>query len=904
MADWLYRVGAFATRRAWAVLGTWLAILLAAGAAFIAWSGTLTGSFEVPDTASMDVIAELEEALPEQSGATGTIVVHNPDGPLTEEQQSEVAELAEGAQDLPDVAQVTDPFALQAQLEEQAAQTETGAADLEAGQAEIDAGLAELEEGQSRLDAGLAELEAAQATLDENREQLEAAGLPTTEVDQGQAELDAQREELATQQQGIDDGRAELEEGQAEIDAGREELELGTELLGYADGIGQVSEDGSTALVTVSFTEPLLDLPEESSQAVVDYVEDSEIEGAQLLPSGDLAVSVPEILGVGEVIGVLVAAVVLAVVLGSVLAASFPIVTAVTGVGIGSLAALSFSGVIQMASVTPVFGVMLGLAVGIDYALFIINRHRNQMLDGMDTRTSIALATGTSGTAVVFAGSTVVLALLALNVVGIPFLGVMGTVGAVSIVVAVLLAVTAVPALLGLAGERMLGRKGRGRRRAALAGRSATGTDTATTTDVDPAPATGEGPSEGDAPASGTKVRPMSTLRAVASVVAGVVALLVIAIPALDMRLGLPTGENEPPDTAAYQAFTITEEQFGEGHSGTLLVAADLPEGLDETGQLEAQVRVAGELAEHDAVSAVAPIAVSEDGRLAAFQVVPEEGPNSESTADLVHDLRAMPPVDGEIELGVAGQAAINIDISEELAGALPLYLSVVVGLSYLIMMTVFRSLLVPLVATAGFVLSLVATYGVVTAVFQWGWLADLIGVHATGPLLSFLPIILVGVLFGLAMDYQLFLTTGMREAYAHGSPARLAVAEGFRAGRRVVTAAALIMIAVFAGFISSDSSMIKSFGVGLSVGILLDAFVVRMLLVPAAMHLLGRSAWWLPRWLDKILPNVDVEGEALTERVAASAAAGGPDTRRTGAEKKAVEAGTSDSAATADADR
>ncbi|MGO1173908.1 MAG: MMPL family transporter, partial [Actinomycetaceae bacterium] len=652
----------------------------------------------------------------------------------------------------------------------------------------------------------------------------------------------------------------------------------------------------------------LLDLPEESSQAVVDYVEDSEIEGAQLLPSGDLAVSVPEILGVGEVIGVLVAAVVLAVVLGSVLAASFPIVTAVTGVGIGSLAALSFSGVIQMASVTPVFGVMLGLAVGIDYALFIINRHRNQMLDGMDTRTSIALATGTSGTAVVFAGSTVVLALLALNVVGIPFLGVMGTVGAVSIVVAVLLAVTAVPALLGLAGDRMLGKKGRARRQAALAGRSSAGTDadarTDAGTDGDATPTTGDGSSEGDAPASGTKVRPMSTLRAVASVVAGVVALLVIAIPALDMRLGLPTGENEPPDTAAYQAFTITEEQFGEGHSGTLLVAADLPEGLDETGQLEAQVRVAGELAEHDAVSAVAPIAVSEDGRLAAFQVVPEEGPNSESTADLVHDLRAMPPVDGEIELGVAGQAAINIDISEELAGALPLYLSVVVGLSYLIMMTVFRSLLVPLVATAGFVLSLVATYGVVTAVFQWGWLADLIGVHATGPLLSFLPIILVGVLFGLAMDYQLFLTTGMREAYAHGSPARLAVAEGFRAGRRVVTAAALIMIAVFAGFISSDSSMIKSFGVGLSVGILLDAFVVRMLLVPAAMHLLGRSAWWLPRWLDKILPNVDVEGEALTERVAASAAAGGSDTRPTGAEKKAVEAGTSDSAGTADADR
>ena len=261
---------------------------------------------------------------------------------------------------------------------------------------------------------------------------------------------------------------------------------------------------------------------------------------------------------------------------------------------------------------------------------------------------------------------------------------------------------------------------------------------------------------------------------------------------------------------------------------------------------------------------AVAPIAVSDDGTLTAFQVVPEDGPSSVSTEELVRDLRALPPVDGEYALGVAGQAAINIDISENLAAVLPLYIAVVVGLSLIIMIVVFRSLLVPIIATGGFILSLFATYGATVAVFQWGWGADIIGLHATGPILSFLPVLLVGILFGLAMDYQLFLSSGMREAFVHGAPARLAVMRGLRAGRAVVTAAGVIMVSVFGGFIFAESTMIRSIGFGLAFGVLLDAFVVRMLLMPALMHLLGRSAWWLPRWLDRIIPNVDVEGAKL----------------------------------------
>ena len=359
----------------------------------------------------------------------------------------------------------------------------------------------------------------------------------------------------------------------------------------------------------------------------------------------------------------------------------------------------------------------------------------------------------------------------------------------------------------------------------------------------------------------------MSTLRAVVTLLVTVAALLTIAIPSLSMRLGLPDGSSEPADSASYRAFSLTESEFGAGANGTLLVTATLPEGLTDDEVLEKQVLVAQAIADNDDVTAIAPIAVSDDNRLTAFQVIPAEGPNSVSTEQLVRDLRDLPAIESGIALGVAGQAAINIDISESLQNVLPLYLLVVVGLSLLIMILVFRSILVPLIATGGFILSLFATFGATVAVFQWGWFAQVFGLHSTGPILSFLPVILTGILFGLAMDYQLFLASGMREAYVHGAPARLAVMQGVKAGRAVVTAAGLIMVAVFGGFVFSDATIIRAIGFGLAFGVLIDAFIVRMLLMPALMHLLGTSAWWLPRWLDRILPNVDVEGAALERK-------------------------------------
>jgi RND superfamily putative drug exporter len=811
----------FSARRAWAVIGAWVVILGIAIGAFLAASAPLTNSFDIPGTASGAVTDELAQKLPDTAGGTGTVVFRTDDGaPLTAEQQDQISELTASAADLDGVAAVVDPFESEQSFADQSQK-------LDDGQAQLASSREQLASGQEQLDAGRTQLAAVQQQLTAAREQAVSAGAPAEQLaalDAQQAELDSQVATLQQQQDTLDASRSDLE-------AGAKPLELGEELLGYASGLGVVSEDESTAIVHIAFTQPRLELPTAVKQGVIDHFEGAPVDGVDVAFATDLAQAAPSLFGVGEALGLLFAAIVLIIMLGSLVASSLPIVTALVGVGVGLTASLAFSGVVDMPSPTPVLGLMLGLAVGIDYALFIINRHRKQLLAGVGVRESIGLANGTAGTAVVFAGSTVVVALLALNVTGIPFLGLMGTVGAVCVAVAVLIAITLVPAVLGLLGERLLSRRARAR-----VGRQVV---------VKPA-------------------RPMSTLCAVLTVVASIIGLLVIALPALSMRLGLPDGSSEPEGSTSAQAFEIVRDEFGAGANGPLLVSATVPGGVSDEDLLATQVDIARTLAEQVDVVAVAPIATSEDGTLLAFQVLPADGPNSVSTAQLVQALRALPPLDGNITLGVAGQAATNIDISDGLSAALPIYLAVVVGLSLLIMLVVFRSLLVPLIATGGFILSLLATYGLLTAVFQFGWGADLIGLHSTGPILSFLPIILVGILFGLAMDYQLFLTSGMREAYMHGSSARLAVAQGFRAGKSVVIAAALIMIGVFGGFIFSESTIVRSLGFGLAFGVLMDAFVVRMLLMPALMHLLGRAAWWLPRRLDRILPHVDIEGASL----------------------------------------
>ncbi|ASD20782.1 RND transporter [Cryobacterium sp. LW097] len=822
MASLLYRLGRFSAHRAWLVIVAWVVILGLAGGAFALFGGTLTSAVSIPGTATQKVSDELAEKFPAASGGRGSVVFTTTDDTaFTAEQKTAIGELLADTVELDNVTSSTNPFDTQAQIDGQAQQIIDGRQQIVDGTTQIDA-------GQAQIDAATAQLAAGQAQLDVARSQAEAAG-----------QLAAAQPALDEQQGQLDAGAAAIAEQQATLDAGRTALETqsttleqGSDLLDLAAGIRQVSDDETTAVASLQFDTSLNQVPAESKEAVVEEMENAQIDGVVAEVSNEIAASIPEILGPGEIGGVIIAAVVLFVMLGTLIGAGLPLVNALIGVGVGVLASLALSGSVEMLSVTPVLGVMLGLAVGIDYSLFILNRHRTQLRRGVELQESIGLANGTSGNAVVFAGATVLIALLALNLTGIPFLGLMGTVGAVCVFVAILVAITLTPALLGLVGEKILTKKARAH----------IGTPSAKVS---------------------APIKPMNTLRAVVTVIAGIAVLLIVAIPALSMRLGLPAGSSEPLDSSAYRAYKLVDDKFGAGVNGPLLVVADLETAITDDELIAEQVRIGTALKAENDVVAVAPIGASDDDLLLAFQVIPADGPNSESTEQLVRDLRGL-DIDGVSSLGVAGNASGNIDVSEKLADALPLYLLVVVGLSLIILIFVFRSILVPITATLGFVLSLFASFGAITAVFQWGWLGALFGIHDPGPILSFLPILVVGVLFGLAMDYQLFLVSGMREAYAHGAPARMAVQRGFHAGRTVVIAAALIMASVFSGFVFSNSVMIQSIGFGLAIGVLLDAFVVRLLIIPAVMHLLGDAAWWLPKWLDRILPNVDVEGASL----------------------------------------
>jgi len=553
-----------------------------------------------------------------------------------------------------------------------------------------------------------------------------------------------------------------------------------------------------------------------------------------------------------------VAAVVLFLMLGTFVAAGLPVLSAILGVGIGATITMSLAAVISMTSTTPTLGVMLGLAVGIDYSLFILNRHRRQLKAGMPLRDSIALANGTSGNAVFFAGLTVIIALVALNLTGIGFLGQMGDFAALSIFIGVLMAVTFTPAIISRLGMRVLSR----REKRVLAELNSV-TDSmpvlAEPTDGDPAPK-----------AARAAARAKSYLPARhpwLSILAATAVLVIAAIPLASMRLGLPDGSSEPTDSTQYKAYTLATKAFGAGSNGVIIAVASLNKPATGYDALKLKADLATELVGLKDVSSAIPAAMSKDNTKILFQVVPKTGPASASTEKLVRDMRAL---DSQFrskygaKLGVTGLVASNIDVSAKLAAALPIYLGTVLILSLLVLVLVFRSILVPLIASVGFLLSVAATMGAVVAVYQWGWLGSVFGVHDPSPVLSFLPTMLIGILFGLAMDYQLFLVSGMREAYVHGKSAKDAVVAGARSGFTVVLAAASIMIFVFGGFAFSHLTQVRPIGLGLAVGVLADAFLVRMVLVPALMTLMGKSAWWIPRWLDRILPDVDVEGAKL----------------------------------------
>ncbi|MGY1630698.1 MMPL family transporter [Geodermatophilus sp. SYSU D01186] len=613
-----------------------------------------------------------------------------------------------------------------------------------------------------------------------------------------------------------------------------------------------LTPDGRAALATVQYEVQREALDAGSLDALEEATAAAEDAGLEVAVGGNAFGTTGVHIGPTEFVGVAVAVLVLVLTFGSLLAAGMNLLTAIVGVGVGLGGLLGVSSLISLSSTAPTLALMIGLAVGIDYALFILSRHRTQLAAGMHPEESAARATGTAGTAVVFAGLTVVIALAGLSVVGIPFLSVMGLAAAATVLVAVAVALTLLPALMGFAGLRLAPRPG---------SRAAT---------REAAVATGAGRRS-----MGERWATLVTRRPLVTVLLSVIGLGILAIPAAQLQLALPDNGAAAEDTSQRQAYDLISETFGPGLNGPLVVLVD---GLDPATAQQAAGQVAGAIGGTPTQTpgqftggltdvAYAVPTVLPEGTAALVTVVPESGPQDEATSDLVTALRDLAPQLEEqtgADVAVTGQTAVAIDVSDQLDDALLPFALVVVGLAVVLLLLVFRSVLVPVKAAVGFLLSVGASFGAVVAVFQWGWLADVFGVPTTGPIISFMPVILMAVLFGLAMDYEVFLVSRMREEFVHGAPPRPAVLAGARHASRVVVAAALIMFSVFASFVTIDDVIVKAIAFGLAVGILLDAFVVRMTLVPAVLALLGRSAWWLPRWLDRLLPDLDVEGAKL----------------------------------------
>ena len=593
--------------------------------------------------------------------------------------------------------------------------------------------------------------------------------------------------------------------------------------------IGSVQMDGGLGEFPQAALDELSTIAHEHSRGGLDVHV-----GGQIFTQTDMPVSITEALGV------LIALFVLALTFRAIIPAFIPVVTAVMGVGASMAAILALAAGVSIPAVTPTLAIMLGLAVGIDYALFIVSRHRDQLREGMDVNESIGRAIATSGSAVIFAGATVVIALVGLFVTGIPFLTLMGLASAFTVSLAVLIALTLLPAVLGLLGERLRPRRSARAEKRAADGRAR--------------------------PKLTTRWARLITKVPALTILLVIVAVGALALPAKDLRLGLPDLGTESPGTPARETYDLITREFGAGHNAPLLVTADIINSDDPLGvvdELETRIR---------ALPGVDDIQIATPNRgadLAVVVIIPKEGQTSESTAELVHQLREKR--DGwEKDLSISditvtGQTAATIDITQKLWDALLPFAVFVVGLSLILLTIVFRSLWVPFKASVGYMLSVGAAFGVVSMVFEYGWGNSALGVGIVGPIISFMPIIVMGVLFGLAMDYEVFLVSRMREDYVRTRDARGSVITGFTASAGVVIAAALIMIAVFGSFIPEGTYMVQPIALGLAVGVFVDAFLVRMTLVPAVLALLGDRAWHLPRWLDRMLPKMDIEGEGLT---------------------------------------
>jgi len=615
----------------------------------------------------------------------------------------------------------------------------------------------------------------------------------------------------------------------------------GIEMVYTPDMLQNYNEDKTIAFAMAMYDVPSKEVTFEQIDELRALLKATQDEGIQTeLYSSETELYPIELHFKTEVMGIAVAFIILFFTFGSLILAGMPIMTAGTGLCIGLLGILLATNFASISFVCLSLAAMLGLAVGIDYALFIVSRFRQEYAKGYSIQQSIAIANGTAGTAVVFAGVTVIIALVGLAIPKIPFLSMMGYTAAVTVFLAILIAVLVVPAILMLLGKKITPPVDRKKTKAEKV--------------TDRVKFSGKF-MQGWANA-------LNKMPFVFALV-GIALLSIISIPFFHMELGLPDDSFYEEGTHQRDSYDLLEEAYGEGYHASLVVVAEAEQNGEVLSKLEL---LQGELMSMNHVDYITNVVPKQSGEMAVIMLNPTTGPNAQETIDLVHEIRSA-HIEG-VKLHVTGTTAMNIDISEKLTDALPVFAVLIIGLAFIIFMVVFRSLLVPLKAVLGFVLSLGATLGFVTWVIQDGNFYEVFGFATSSPVLNFLPILTIGILFGLAMDYEVFLVSRMREEYAHSGNARKAVMAGIRESGGVVTAAGLIMIAVFAGFMMAPDPMTKIIGLALTFGVIFDAFIVRMMIVPAVMILMGNAAWYMPKWLDKILPNIDIEGESIIKEL------------------------------------
>jgi RND superfamily putative drug exporter len=614
-----------------------------------------------------------------------------------------------------------------------------------------------------------------------------------------------------------------------------------------SDGAAQITKDGRIAYISLTLKESPSELDVDEAQSIIDVADSAKASGLRVAAGGYLGQKVSKPSShTSEVVGILAAIVILLFTFGSVVAMGLPILTAVLGLvcGLGVITVLGQ--VVQVPTTAPALATMIGLGVGIDYGLFVVTRHRDQLRAGMEVRESIARTTATSGGAVVFAGSTVIIALLSLAFAGIPLVTTLGYTAAIVVLIAVLAATTLLPALLGVLGTR-----------------------------VNALPLPGMRIHHDARPHGWQRWARLVANHPWPALICGVVVLAVLALPLRQLHLGQTDVGALPPDTQARQAYDAMTAGFGAGSNGPMLVAVDLskPATTQSDPRLE-QLR--NDMAGAAGVKAVSQPLVNSSGNAAVYTLVSKNAPSARATEDTVNDLRdnVIPKAtQGQgMEADVGGTTAGYIDLAKQISAKLPLVIGIVLALSFLLLMVAFRSVLVPVKAVVMNLLSIGAAFGIVTHAFGHHWSSVLVGLDGTVPIVSFVPLMMFAILFGLSMDYEVFLMTHVRERWAATGDPHQAVIDGLAGTARVITSAALIMVSVFCAFIINGDPNIKQFGLGMAAAVAVDATVVRCLLVPAIMSFLGRSAWWLPGWLDRALPKLSIEGgEFFAERDAAA---------------------------------